>query len=70
MNNLYTAVIKQEVDCWIGWVEEIPGVNCQEKSREELMETLKVTLGEALEFNRQDAITAAGSDYYEEQIAL
>ncbi len=70
MNNLYTAVIKQEDDCWIGWIEEIPGVNCQEKSREELMETLKVTLGEALEFNRQDAITAAGSDYYEEQIAL
>jgi predicted RNase H-like HicB family nuclease len=70
MNNLYTAVIKQEVDCWIGWIEEIPGVNCQEKSREELMETLKVTLEEALEFNRQEAITAAGSDYYEEQIAL
>ena len=70
MNNLYTAVIKQEDDCWIGWIEEIPGVNCQEKSREELMETLKVTLGEALEFNRQDAITAAGSNYDEEQIAL
>ncbi len=70
MNSSYTAVIKQEDDCWIGWIEEIPGVNCQEKSREELMKTLKVTLGEALEFNRQDAITAAGSDYYEEQIAL
>jgi predicted RNase H-like HicB family nuclease len=70
MNNLYTAVIKQEDDCWIGWIEEIPGVNCQEKSREELMETLKVTLEEALEFNRQDAITAAGSNYYEEQIVL
>ncbi len=70
MNNSYTAVIKQEDDCWIGWIEEIPGVNCQEKSREELMETLKVTLEEALEFNRQDAIMAAGSDYYEEQIAL
>ncbi|MBT3879202.1 MAG: type II toxin-antitoxin system HicB family antitoxin [Candidatus Scalindua sp.] len=70
MNNLYTAVIKQEDDCWIGWIEEIPGVNCQGKSREELMETLKVTLEEALEFNRQDAITAAGSNYYEEQIAL
>lgn len=63
MNNLYTAVIKQEDDCWIGWIEEIPGVNCQEKSREELMQTLKVTLEEALEFNRQDAITAAGSNY-------
>ena len=70
MNNLYTAVIKQEDDCWIGWIEEVPGVNCQEKSREELMETLKVTLEEALEFNRQDAITAAGSNYDEEQIAL
>ena len=70
MNNLYTAVIKQEDDCWIGWIEEIPGVNCQGKSREELMETLKVTLEEALEFKRQDAITAAGSNYYEEQIAL
>ena len=70
MNNLYTAVIKQEDDCWIGWIEEIPGVNCQEKSREELMETLKVTLEEALEFNRQDAIKSAGSGYYEEQIAL
>ncbi len=70
MNSLYTAVIKQEDDWWIGWVEEVPGVNCQEKSREELMETLKVTLEEALEFNRQDAIKAAGSQYYEEQIAL
>lgn len=70
MNNLYTAVIKQEDDCWIGWIEEIPGVNCQEKSREELMETLKVTLEEALKFNRQDAITAAGSNYDEEQIVL
>ncbi len=70
MNNLYTAVIKQEEDWWIGWIEEVPGVNCQEKSKEELIETLKVTLVEALEFNRQDAIKAAGSQYYEEQIAL
>ncbi len=34
------------------------------------METLKVTLEEALKFNRQDAIMAAGSDDNEEQIAL
>jgi hypothetical protein len=19
-------------DCWIGWIEEVPGVNCQERS--------------------------------------
>jgi predicted RNase H-like HicB family nuclease len=56
MNSLFTAVIKQDGDWWIGWIEEIPGVNCQERTREELLETLKITLQEALELSRQDAI--------------
>jgi predicted RNase H-like HicB family nuclease len=70
MNSQYTAVMKKEGDWWIGWIEEVPGVNCQERSREQLMESLKVTLKEALEFNKQDALTAAGSDFEEEKIAL
>lgn len=70
MNNTYTAVIKEEGGYWIGWIEEVPGVNCQEESKEELMETLKVTLQEAIEFNRQDAIAAAGNKYQEERIAV
>jgi predicted RNase H-like HicB family nuclease len=70
MKNEYTAIIKQEEDYWVGWIEEIPGVNCQEKSLEELKETLSITLREALEFNRQDALVAAGSDYREEKIAI
>lgn len=41
MKNEYTAVIKQEDDCWVGWIEEVPGVNCQEKTYEELKETLR-----------------------------
>ncbi|MFO8056765.1 MAG: type II toxin-antitoxin system HicB family antitoxin [bacterium] len=65
MENSYTAVIKEEGDWWIGWVEEIPGVNCQESSREKLVESLQVTLIEALEMNKQDALSAAGSDYSE-----
>ena len=32
----YTAVIKQQGDWWIGWIEEVPGVNCQERTRQEL----------------------------------
>ncbi len=44
MNTEYTAVLKQEGDWWIGWVEEIPGVNCQERTREELIECLRATL--------------------------
>lgn len=70
MNQTYTAIIKQDGDWWIGWIEEISGVNCQEKTREELFETLKITLREALEFNRQDALASAGSNYQELAIAL
>lgn len=70
MNQTYTAVIKQDGDWWIGWIEEIPGVNCQEATREELLETLKITLQEALEFNRQDALNAAGENYQELSIAV
>jgi len=43
----YTAVIKQEGDWWIGWIEEVPGVNCQERTRQQLLESLRVTLKEA-----------------------
>jgi predicted RNase H-like HicB family nuclease len=52
---VYTAIVKQSGDCWIGWVEEVPGVNCQEATREELVDTLRVTLAEALELTRADA---------------
>ena len=70
MKNEYTAVIKQEDDWWVGWIEEILGINCQEKTYEELKETLAITLKEALGFNRLDALNAAGSGYKEEKIAL
>ena len=52
MNQTYTALIQQRGDWWIGWIEETPGVNCQEKTPEELLGTLRITLLEALEFNR------------------
>lgn len=51
MKNEYTAVVKHEDDWWVGWIEEVPGVNCQEPTYEELKETLEITLKEALEFN-------------------
>ena len=49
MTTEFTAIIKQAGEWWIGWVEEIPGVNCQERTREDLVETLRLTLKEALE---------------------
>ena len=50
----YTAVLKQEGPWWIGWIEEIPGVNCQEATKEELLESLQVTLREAIAIDRED----------------
>lgn len=66
----YTAIVKQSGDYWIGWVEEVPGVNCQEATREELVDTLRVTLAEALELNRADARSAADDDFEEIRIAV
>lgn len=52
MQNDYTAIVKQNGNWWIGWIEEVPGVNCQERTREEFLDTLRVTLREALELER------------------
>ena len=70
LDQRYTAVIKHDGGWWIGWIEEIPGVNCQERSKEKLLETLTVTLREALELNRTEAINAAGEGYEETPITL
>ena len=67
---VYTAIVKRAGDWWIGWIEEVPGVNCQERSRDELLETLTITLGEALEFNRQAALAAAGEGYTLEKVVV
>jgi predicted RNase H-like HicB family nuclease len=70
MKQTFTAVVKREPDGWIGWIEEVSGVNCQEATREELIESLRITLAEALEFNRQEALGAAGNEYEELSIAV
>ena len=70
MKRTFNAVIKQDEGWWIGWVEEIPGVNSQGKTRRELMKNLRSALKEALEFNRQDALAAAKEDYEEEAILV
>jgi predicted RNase H-like HicB family nuclease len=65
MKNKYTAVIKQDSGWWIGWIEEIPGVNCQGKTKAELKKNLRSALAEALDLNREDALKAADADYEE-----
>ena len=67
--NKYTAVIQRDGDFWIGWIEEICGVNSQGATREELLENLQSALQEALQMNRHDARSAAGSTFEEVQIS-
>ena len=70
MRGEYTALVKQDGDWWIGWIEEVPGVNCQERTRDELLESLRETLREALQFNREGALREAGSGYHEVTLAV
>ena len=70
MKHKFTAVIKQDSGWWIGWIEEIPGVNSQGKTKAELKKNLRSALSEALEFNREDARKAAKEDYEEAAILV
>lgn len=65
----YTAVVQQDGEWWIGWVQEIPGVNSQGKTRDELLENLRDALEEALEMNRAEAVAAASGTFEEVSIS-
>jgi predicted RNase H-like HicB family nuclease len=58
-------VIQRDGAWWIGWVEEIPGVNSQGRTREELLENLASALSEALEMNRAEALAGVEGEYEE-----
>lgn len=64
----YNAVIKEDGPWWIGWIEELPGVNSQGATREELLENHRSALEEAIEMNRADARTAAKGKFEEASI--
>jgi predicted RNase H-like HicB family nuclease len=61
----YTAVIQQRGKWWIGWVEEVSGVNSQGHTKKELIDNLRSALKEALELNRAAAISACEGPYEE-----
>jgi predicted RNase H-like HicB family nuclease len=69
MNGSCTATIKRDGDWWIGRVEELPGVNAQEKTKGELLVSLRRILRQAIEFNREEARQSAVADYTGEPIS-
>jgi predicted RNase H-like HicB family nuclease len=70
LKETYRAVIQHRDKWWIGWIEEIPGVNSQGETREELIENLRSALQEALEMNRDEALAACQGLFEEVSITI
>ena len=49
----FTAVFEREGEWWIGYVEELPGVNTQGRTLEEVRESLKEAVQLISEATRQ-----------------
>ncbi len=52
MQQKFTAIYKKRGKRYLGWVEEIPGVNTQGKTLQETKENLREALELILEVNR------------------
>ena len=44
----FRAVVKKTGEWWIGWLADLPGVNGQERTKEELLESLRIGAEEML----------------------
>lgn len=49
----FTAVYQRDGDWWIGYVEELPGANAQEKTLDEARESLREAVSDIFEANRE-----------------
>ncbi len=61
----FTAIVKRDGDWWLGWVEEVPGANAQERTREELILSLKEAVKDILDLRREEARNQAEDDFEE-----
>ena len=61
----FTAIVKRDGDWWLGWVEEVPGANAQERTKEELIISLKEAVKDILELRCEEARKQAEDDFEE-----
>ena len=66
----FKSIVKKNGRWWIGWVEEVPGVNSQGRTRKALRENLQSALSEALEINRANSRAAFEGAYEEEALTV
>jgi predicted RNase H-like HicB family nuclease len=53
MTRTLTAVFEQHEGWWIGWVEELPGANAQERTLDEARESLREVIPLIIEARRE-----------------
>lgn len=71
MENRYTGVFEQVGEWWIGFVEELPGCNVQERSLDEARASLKEAIRDILQANRELARREAeGHQVLREAVAV
>ena len=63
-----TAVIQHRGKWWIGWVEEVPGVNSQARSRAVLLSNLRSALKEAVQLHRKEALAGIEGEFEEQPL--
>jgi len=70
MKRQFTSVIEKRGKWYIGFVEEIPGVNTQGKTLSEVRRNLKEALTLVIEANRELAARELTSDVVREEIVI
>jgi predicted RNase H-like HicB family nuclease len=71
MENRYTGVFEQVGEWWIGFAEELPGCNVQERTFEEARASLKEAIQDVLQANRELARREAeGHQVVREAVAV
>jgi transcriptional regulator with XRE-family HTH domain len=67
----FTAVYQRDGEWWIGFVEELPGANAQERSLDEVRESLREAVTDVLAANRELTRTEfEGRDVVREPIGV
>lgn len=73
-NKVFTAVIKKDRKYFIGWIEEIPGVNTQGKTKKEILNNLSEALSLVLETNKMFTLslmaTTPAKYFFREKLEL
>ena len=61
----FTAVIKKDGNWWLGWVKEISGAVAQERTKEEVLVSLKEAVSDVLELRNQEVLNLAENGFEE-----